>query len=278
MRRPVIKEISLQIPAGSQMAVIGPSAAGKSTLLRALLGLHRPVSGSLRLDAIELAQYRREDLGRSIGYLPQDVELLDGTIAENIARFGFIDPEAVVRAARRAGVHEMIGAMPDGYETSLHGNFTLSAGQRQRVALARALYGDPAVVILDEPNSNLDEAGNAALQQALTDLRSSGTTVIVVTHRSQLLEQMDAVLVLVDGRISCLGTPSQVAEALQQRRQAMQTQGAPATAGKAAPGNGSAANASSANASKANGTQSTRPAAASVTVPQATVHPVETRQ
>ncbi len=278
MRRPVIKEISLQIPAGSQMAVIGPSAAGKSTLLRALLGLHRPVSGSLRLDAIELAQYRREDLGRSIGYLPQDVELLDGTIAENIARFGFIDPEAVVKAARRAGVHEMIGAMPDGYETSLHGNFTLSAGQRQRVALARALYGDPAVVILDEPNSNLDEAGNAALQQALTDLRSSGTTVIVVTHRSQLLEQMDAVLVLVDGRISCLGTPSQVAEALQQRRQAMQTQGAPATAGKAAPGNGSAANASSANASKANGTQSTRPAAASVTVPQATVHPVETRQ
>ncbi len=264
MRRPVIKEISLQIPAGSQMAVIGPSAAGKSTLLRALLGLHRPVAGSLRLDAIELAQYPREDLGRAIGYLPQDVELLDGTIAENIARFGFIDPEAVVKAAQRAGVHEMIGAMPDGYETSLHGNFSLSAGQRQRVALARALYGDPAVVILDEPNSNLDEAGNAALQQALADLRSSGTTVIVVTHRSQLLEQMDAVLVLVDGRISCLGTPSQVTEALQQRRQAMQQAPAtPAGAGKAAPGNGSAANGSS-----ANGAQGAKPAAPAVaTVP-----------
>jgi ATP-binding cassette subfamily C protein EexD len=226
VRRPVIKEISLQIPAGSQMAVIGPSAAGKSTFLRALLGLHRPVAGSLRLDAIELAQYARSDLGRSIGYLPQDVELLDGTIAENIARFGFIDPEAVVKAARCAGVHEMIGAMPDGYETRLHGNFTLSAGQRQRVALARALYGDPAVVILDEPNSNLDEAGNAALQQALAALRTGGTTVVVVTHRPQLLEQMDSVLVLVEGRISCFGTPSQVADLLQQRRQAMQAHAA----------------------------------------------------
>lgn len=242
IRRPVIKDVSLHIPAGSQLAVIGPSAAGKSTLLRALLGLHRPASGSLRLDAIELAQYPREDLGRSIGYLPQDVELLDGTIAENIARFGFIDPDAVVKAARRAGVHEMIGAMPDGYETQLHGNFTLSAGQRQRVALARALYGDPAVVILDEPNSNLDEAGNLALQQALTELKVLGTTVVVVTHRSQLLEQMDGVMVLVDGRISYQGTPSQVADVLQQRRQAMQANAkaanglSPSTAGNGSNG------------------------------------------
>ena len=261
MRRPVIKEISLQIPAGSQLAVIGPSAAGKSTLLRALLGLHRPLSGSLRLDAVELAQYSREELGRSIGYLPQDVELLDGTIAENIARFGYIDPEAVVKATQRAGVHEMIGAMPEGYETRLHGNFTLSAGQRQRVALARALYGDPAVVILDEPNSNLDEAGNAALQQALIELRSTGTTVVVVTHRTQLLEQMDSVLVLVDGRISCLGTPSQVAETLQQRRQAMQANGA------GMPANGSKAPAAHSNG---NGTRSS--------VPSPIAPTVETRQ
>ena len=261
MRRPVIKEISLQIPAGSQLAVIGPSAAGKSTLLRALLGLHRPLSGSLRLDAVELAQYSREELGRSIGYLPQDVELLDGTIAENIARFGYIDPEAVVKAAQRAGVHEMIGAMPEGYETRLHGNFTLSAGQRQRVALARAIYGDPAVVILDEPNSNLDEAGNAALQQALTELRITGTTVVVVTHRTQLLEQMDSVLVLVDGRISCLGTPSQVAETLQQRRQAMQANGA------GMPANGSKAPAAHSNG---NGTRSS--------VPSPIAPTVETRQ
>ena len=261
MRRPVIKEISLQITAGSQLSVIGPSAAGKSTLLRALLGLHRPMSGSLRLDAVELAQYSREDLGRSIGYLPQDVELLDGTIAENIARFGHIDPEAVVKAAQRAGVHEMIGAMPEGYETRLHGNFTLSAGQRQRVALARALYGDPAVVILDEPNSNLDEVGNAALQQALTELRTTGTTVVVVTHRTQLLEQMDSVLVLVDGRISCLGTPSQVAETLQQRRQAMQANGA------GAPANGSKAPTAHPNANGA------RP-----TVPSSIAPTEETRQ
>ncbi len=268
VRRPVIKEISMQIPAGSQLAVIGPSAAGKSTLLRALLGLHRPVGGSLRLDAIELTQYSREDLGRSIGYLPQDVELLDGTIAENIARFGFIDPEGVVKAAKRAGVHEMIGAMPDGYETRLHGNFTLSAGQRQRVALARALYGDPAVVILDEPNSNLDEAGNAALQQALTELRTAGTTVVVVTHRSQLLEQMDTVLVLVDGRISCLGTPAQVAEALQQRRQAMQ-----AHASDAANGVQGASGPHAVNGSKAPTTNG-----AKASVPSPIAPSVETRQ
>ncbi len=285
VQRPVIREISMRIPAGSQLAVIGPSAAGKSTLLRSLLGLHPPASGSLRLDAIELAQYPREDLGRSIGYLPQDVELLDGTIAENIARFGFIDPEAVVKAARRAGVHEMIGAMPDGYETKLHGNFTLSAGQRQRVALARALYGDPAVVILDEPNSNLDEAGNAALQQALTDLRSAGTTVVVVTHRSQLLEQMDSVMVLVDGRISCLGAPSQVAEALQQRRQAMQSVNAqgPNVANGSTAGNGKAAYPAQGvhGTNSTNGTNGTNGAGgngAKSSIPSTIAPSVETRQ
>ncbi len=160
-------------------------------------------------------------LGRAIGYLPQDVELLDGTIAENIARFGDIDPDAVVKAARRAGIHEMIGALPDGYETRLQGNFTLSAGQRQRVALARAMYGDPAVLILDEPNSNLDEAGNAALQSALREMRTVGSTVVIVTHRSQVLEQMDAVLLMVEGRAALHGTPQEVAAGLQQRQQAM---------------------------------------------------------
>ncbi len=222
-KRPVIREVTLHIPSGTQLAVIGPSAAGKSTLLRSLIALHRPAAGSLRLDAVELAQYSRDELGRSVGYLPQDVELLDGTIGENIARFGVIDADAVVKAARRAGVHEMIGAMPDGYETRLQGNFTLSAGQRQRVALARALYGDPPVVILDEPNSNLDEAGNAALQRALTELHEAGTTVVVVTHRSQLLEQMDAVLVLVEGRMSFHGTPAQMTAAMQRQQQAAHT-------------------------------------------------------
>ena len=215
-RAPIINELSMRIAAGTQLAIIGPSAAGKSTLLRSLLGLHLPVSGTLRLDGAELHQYERTTLGSAIGYLPQDVELLEGTIAENIARFGTIDADVVVKAARLAGVHEMILALPQGYETRLEGNFTLSAGQRQRVALARALYGDPAVVILDEPNSNLDKAGNAALQQALMSLREIGSTVIIVTHRSKILDKIDRVLLLVDGKLSLYGTAEQVAVALKQ--------------------------------------------------------------
>ena len=217
-RTPVIRELNLIIPAGSQLGIIGPSAAGKSTLLRSLLALHKVGAGSLRLDGAEIAQYSREVLGSSIGYLPQDVELLDGTIAENIARFGDIDAEAVVTAARRAGVHEMIISLPDGYETRVQGNFTLSAGQRQRVALARALYRDPAVVILDEPNSNLDDVGNAALQAALKEMRGVGSTVILVTHHGSVLGQMDAVLLMVEGRAALHGRPDEVANALQQQR------------------------------------------------------------
>lgn len=227
-RAPVLKEMSLHIPAGSLLAIIGPSAAGKSTLLRSLLGLHRPTSGSLRLDGAEIGQFSRNLIGRSIGYLPQDVELLDGSIAENIARFGDIDADAVVAAARRAGVHEMIVALPDGYETRLQGNFTLSAGQRQRVALARALYGDPAVVVLDEPNSNLDEAGNAALLKALKDMRAEGSTIVIVTHRSSVLEHADAVLLMVDGRNALHGRPEEVAAALRQRQAARPAASGPA--------------------------------------------------
>lgn len=217
-RSAIIKELTLKIPSGSQLGVIGPSAAGKSTLVRSLLGLNRPHAGTLRLDGAELAQYTRSALGSAIGYLPQDVELLDGTIAENIARFGEVDAEAVVKAAQRAGVHDMILALPDGYETRLEGNFTLSAGQRQRVALARALYRDPSVVILDEPNSNLDDAGNIALQKALGELREIGSTVVIVTHRSGILEKVDAVLLLVDGKLALHGPPAQVAASLQQRQ------------------------------------------------------------
>lgn len=223
-RTAVIRELTLSIPAGSQLGVIGPSGAGKSTLARTLLGLLRPMAGSLRLDGAEIGQYSRGVLGRSVGYLPQDVELLDGTLSENIARFGDIDPDAVVRAAQRAGVHEMIVALPDGYDTRLQGSFTLSAGQRQRVALARALYGEPAVVILDEPNSNLDEAGNSALQRALSELRTEGSTVVIITHRSSVLAQMDAVLLLSEGRAALHGTPAEVADALKQRHTTTRTE------------------------------------------------------
>ena len=213
---PIIKDLSLHIPAGTQVGIIGPSAAGKSTLVRTLLGLYPPTAGALRLDGAELTQYERSALGDAMGYLPQDVELLDGTLAENIARFGEINAEAVVRAAQLAGVHEMILALPEGYDTRLDGNRTMSAGQRQRVALARAVYGEPAVVILDEPNSNLDEAGSAALDRALAALRSTGATVIIVTHRGRVLEQLDRVLLLIDGKLACSGRPEEVATALRQ--------------------------------------------------------------
>ncbi len=213
---PIIKDISLHIPAGTQVGIIGPSAAGKSTLVRTLLSLYSPTSGALRLDGAELIQYESSALGDSMGYLPQDVELLDGTLAENIARFGEVNAEEVVRAARLAGVHEMILALPEGYDTRLDGNRTMSAGQRQRVALARAVYGEPAVVILDEPNSNLDEAGSAALDKALAELRSTGATVIIVTHRSRVLERLDRVLLLIDGKLACYGPPNEVAAALRQ--------------------------------------------------------------
>jgi ATP-binding cassette subfamily C protein EexD len=216
-RPPVIKSLSLHIPAGTQVGIIGPSAAGKSTLVRALLGLYSPSEGALRLDGAELIQYERGVLGDAMGYLPQDVELLEGTMAENIARFGEVDAESVVKAAQLAGVHDMILALPEGYETRLDGRRTLSAGQRQRVALARAVYRDPKVVILDEPNSNLDEAGNAALERTLAALRSTQATVIIVTHRSRVLAQLDAVLLLIDGKLSCYGTPEQVAAELKHR-------------------------------------------------------------
>jgi ABC-type protease/lipase transport system fused ATPase/permease subunit len=212
---PVIKGVSLAVEPGSMLAVIGPSAAGKSTLVRTMLGLFTPVAGSTRLDGAELAQWDREALGRYVGYLPQDVELLDGTISENIARFGAIDAEGVVEAARAAGVHDMILRLPDGYDTQLIGNI-VSAGQRQRIGIARALYGDPQVIVLDEPNSNLDEEGDAALARTLTELKRSGRTVVVVTHRRNILGQCDKILVMADGQIALHGERDKVLTALKE--------------------------------------------------------------
>lgn len=211
---PVLKGLSMLIEAGSVLAVIGPSAAGKSTLVRTILGLHVPVSGTVRLDGAELSQWNREQLGPHIGYLPQDVELLDGTVAENIARFEAIDSAKVVTAAEAAGVHQMIVRLPEGYETPIAGQ-SLSAGQRQRLGLARALYGNPQVIVLDEPNSNLDREGDAAFLNTLSALQQARKTVIVITHRNNVLNQVDKILLLVDGQIALYGPRDEVLSSLQ---------------------------------------------------------------
>ena len=212
---PVIRGISLLLEPGSQLAIIGPSAAGKSTLARALLGLYRPSAGTVRLDGAEIDQWDRETLGQYVGYLPQDVELLDGTISENIARFGEVDAEAVVAAAEAAGVHQMILRLPQGYDTQLVGN-ALSAGQRQRIGLARALYGGPQLIVLDEPNSNLDQDGEAALATTLADLKRAGRTVVVITHRKNILNLADKILLIGEGQIAMYGARDKVLAALTQ--------------------------------------------------------------
>ena len=205
-RAPILKGLNLKVPAGTMVAVVGASAAGKSTLARALVGIWRPASGVVRLDSADVNNWDKSDLGAWLGYLPQDVELFEGTIAENIARFGEPESEKIIRAARKAGVHEMILRLPQGYETEIgEGGATLSGGQRQRIALARALYGDPALLVLDEPNASLDDAGDAALVAALEELKREKRTVFVVTHRVNLLSKVDAVAVLAEGKVVAYG-------------------------------------------------------------------------
>ena len=205
-KHPILKDINLLIEPGTHIAVLGHSAAGKSTLARAILGIYRAEKGSVRLDGAEIHHWDRAQLGAYIGYLPQDVELLDGSISENIARFGVIDRAKVVEAAQMAGIHDMILHLPDGYETRLAGNaHVLSTGQRQRVGISRAVYGDPRVVLLDEPNSNLDQAGDVALANTLVSLKKKGTSVIVVTHRPNILSQVDRILLLAEGQVAFYG-------------------------------------------------------------------------
>jgi PrtD family type I secretion system ABC transporter len=218
--RVVLANVSLQLEAGQALAVIGASAAGKSTLLRLLTGVLPPAAGTVRLDGADLSQWPRERIGPHIGYVPQDVELFPGTVAGNIARMGPVDAQAVVRAAERAHVHEMILTLPQGYDTPVNTQGALlSPGQRQRIALARALYGEPKLVLLDEPNSNLDGAGEQALGEALAGLRGK-VTVVVVTHRNTLIQHMDKLMVLNGGRVQHYGPAAQVLKAMQ---------GAPAT-------------------------------------------------
>ena len=209
--RPVIKAVSFKLNAGQALAIVGPSAAGKSTLARLIVGLWKPLSGNVRLDNADIFSWPRERLGPYVGYLPQDVELFAGTVSQNIARMGEVNSTAVVEAAKWAGVHEMILRLPQGYDTPItQGIDLLSAGQRQRVALARALYGNPRLVVLDEPNSNLDAEGEAALIEAIRRMKAKRVTLVVVTHRSRLLTVMDLILVLHDGVIERIGPPSEV--------------------------------------------------------------------
>ncbi len=210
-RRTVLSNLSLQIPAGQAIGVIGPSGAGKSSLARLLVGVWPAAAGVVRLDGADIFRWEKAQLGPYIGYLPQDVELFEGTIAENIARFGEVDSTKVVEAAQRAGVHELILRFPDGYDTQIGvGGAVLSGGQRQRIGLARAMYGDPVLVVLDEPNSNLDDMGEAALVAAIRDLKQAGRTVVLITHRTNVLAAVDALLVLRDGALVLYGPRDEV--------------------------------------------------------------------
>jgi ATP-binding cassette subfamily C protein EexD len=210
----LLSNITFEIEPGTTVAVIGPSAAGKSTLVRTILGLYTTESGSVRLDGAELKQWDREYLGEYIGYLPQDVELLDGTVSENIARFGEVDADKVIQAARAASIHNMILGLEEGYDTLVSANL-VSAGQRQRIGLARALYGLPKLIVLDEPNSNLDVEGEQALAAAIKLLKARGSTLIIVTHRNNILEMVDKVLLLSNGQMGMYDTPAKVASMLQ---------------------------------------------------------------
>lgn len=210
-KSPVVKGVSFQVDPGEMVGVIGPSAAGKSTLARAILGIWPTMGGKMRLDGADIFNWKRDELGPHIGYLPQDIELFEGTISENIARFGDVDSQAVVKAAQMAGVHEMILRLPEGYDTVIGATGgALSGGQRQRIGLARAIYGNPRLVVLDEPNSNLDDQGEAALAVALQNLKETGATVFIITHRASVLSQVQKLMVMREGALAMFGPRDQV--------------------------------------------------------------------
>ncbi|WP_213004032.1 type I secretion system permease/ATPase [Parahaliea maris] len=215
-RNLVLRNVSFRIEPGDSVAIVGPSGSGKTSLARAVLGIWPVTGGKLRLDGAEVYTWNREDLGPHVGYLPQDVELFEGSVSENIARFGTVDAAAVVEAARQAGVHEAILSLPGGYDMQIGaGGSALSAGQRQRLALARSLYGNPCLLVLDEPNSNLDDRGELALIEALRAQKERGATVLVISHRKTILAAVDKLMVLGGGGVTHFGPKEEVLEALQ---------------------------------------------------------------
>ena len=215
---PIVRGVQFALNPGEVLAVVGPSASGKTTLARLLVGLWPSMGGKVRLDGADIHTWDKSELGPYLGYLPQGVELLEGTLAENIARFGDVDMVQVEAAARLVGVHELIMSLPQGYNSPVgRDGAMLSGGQRQRVGLARALYGKPVFVVLDEPNSSLDEAGDAALAAAIAALKQLGTTFVVMTHRTSVLGVADKMLIMRDGAQQAFGPRDEVLAALQQK-------------------------------------------------------------
>jgi ATP-binding cassette subfamily C protein len=203
---PILRGITFTLSPGTVLGVIGPSAAGKSTLARLLVGAAKPTAGGVYLNGHNVYLWQRQSFGDVVGYMSQSVSLLDGTVRENIARMGDADPRAVIDAARRAGIHDTIGRLPLGYDTQVgEGRQTLSGGQRQRLALARALFGDPLLLVLDEPNANLDVEGEKALAAAIADARKNGSIVIVMAQRQSIIDSVDKLMVLEEGRIVQFG-------------------------------------------------------------------------
>ncbi|WP_210200901.1 type I secretion system permease/ATPase [Cohaesibacter gelatinilyticus] len=212
LKKPVLQGVSFSLNAGQGLGIIGPSGSGKSTLARSLVGLLPALSGSVRLDGAELTQWAQDRRGEFIGYLPQDVQIFDGTISENISRFApDASSDSILEAARLADLHEMITALPDGYETRIGSSgFALSGGQRQRVALARAIYGNPFLIVLDEPNSNLDSQGEAALAGAISAMKERGSVIVIIAHRPSALASVDHVLCLKEGKMQACGPKDEV--------------------------------------------------------------------
>ncbi|HEX9372682.1 MAG TPA: ATP-binding cassette domain-containing protein, partial [Roseiflexaceae bacterium] len=236
----VLSDVSCSVGTGEVLAIIGPSGAGKSTLCRLLVGLAPPNVGYVRLDGSPIHHWDGEQIGRHLGFLPQDVELFAGSVRDNIARMQPADDEAVVNAAQIAHAHDMIQQLPQGYDTWLgDGGVRLSGGQRQRIGLARAVFGNPRLLVLDEPNANLDQAGEAALTTAIAELKRTGVAMVIVGHRPSTLEVADKVLVLKEGRVALFGQRDHVLETLKQRAAEALPQGADAGKQQRLPPDGS---------------------------------------